>query len=212
MGGEVKLLTISIATVQSRSSLLSRLLWTLEQQLNNNIEVLVHTHPTLPLGDKSNQMWAEADGEFIMRVDDDDLVSSDYVFRVTNELVMGADYVSYNALYTLNGRFSGVYPHDIERGVNDPSSDIRALSPMMVIPTEVARTHPHGNNMTSDFDWSEAVMRSWKPDNPVYIDRVLYHYDCWPMHSLPNTPDGMMRPQRDVGQWPYNRERFRWIT
>lgn len=208
----MKLLTIAIATIPSRSSLLSRLLWTLEQQLNGNVEVLVHTNPTLPLGDKSNEMWAQADGEYVVRVDDDDLVSNDYMSRVTNELVMGADYVGYNALYTVNGRYSGVYPHDIERGTNDPGSDIRALSPMMVVPTKVARAHSHGNNTTSDFDWSQAVMRSWTPEHPVYIDRVLYHYDCWPAYSLPTTPDGVTRAQRDVGWWPYDRKQFRWVT
>lgn len=203
------LLTIAVATVPSRASLLSRLLWTLSAQLEPRVEVLVHGGPA-PLGDKSNEMWALARGRFVARCDDDDLVSADYVSSLLLALDAGADFVGFNVLYTVDGTFVGEYPHDYERGENHPGASVRSVSPMMVLPTEVARRHPHGNVRTSDFEWAGAVMRDWKPQQPVYIDRVLYHYDCRPDHSL--SPSGEVPlAQRDVGKWPYDPERFRWV-
>lgn len=190
---------------------MSRLLWTLEPQITENVEVLVHTDATKPLGQKSNEMWREASGEYVARIDDDDLVSGDYAWSIISNLVWGADYVGFTALYTIDGVYQDEYQHDWQHGSNKHGSMIRAVSPIMVIPKFVALKHSHGDERESDFDWSERVHSGYRPVRPVSINRVLYHYDCWPEYSLPNTPDGTDRVQRDVGQWPYDESKFKWM-
>lgn len=202
-------LTLCVATVPSRTSLLSRLLWTLEPQLRGDVEVLVHADPMKPLGVKSNEMWREASGDYVARIDDDDLVSSDYVTQIMARLATGHDYVGFTALYTVDGQYVGEYEHDWEHGSNEHWSMVRAVSPIMVVPTSVALKYAHGNERESDFEWSDRVHNGYQPLKPASIKRVLYHYDSWPEHSLPNTPDGVKRKQRDVGTWPYTPSKFK---
>ena len=88
---------------------MSRLLCALEPQITQNVEVLVHRDATKPLGQKSDEMWREASGEYVARIDDDDLVSSDYAWAIISNLVGGADYVGFTALYTVNGEYVAYY-------------------------------------------------------------------------------------------------------
>lgn len=204
-------LSLLVATVPARASLLSRLLWTLESQLIEDVEVLIHADPGKSIGDKSNEMYAAASGDFVARIDDDDTVAQDYVVMLTDVLDLGADFIGFKVLHTIGGVYSAEYPHDYSRGVTDPGAAIRGISAQMVLPTAVAREVSFGNGYHDDFAWARAVTQTWKPSLPAYIDRALYHYDYWPAHSLPSVPDGLDRPQRDVGTWPYDEGKFRWI-
>lgn len=204
-------LSLLVATVPARASLLSRLLWTLESQLVDGVEVLIHAAPDLPIGTKSNELYAAASGEFVARIDDDDLVAQDYVIMLADVLDLGADFVGFKILHTVNGVYDAEYPHDYTRGQTEPGAVIRGISAQMVLPTEVVRGVSFGNSYHDDFAWAQAVTKVFTPKMPAYIDRALYHYDYWPAHSLPTAPDGLNRPQRSVGAWPYDRRKFRWI-
>lgn len=202
-------------TIESRASLLSRLLWTLQPQLTDEVEVLVHNTELTPVGTKTDELHTAATGQFAAQIGDDDLVSSDYVSSILRELNAGADFVGFSVLHTINGAYGAEYPHDPTRGRTVPGAKIRGMSTLMAIPTEVRRAHPFGNGYHDDFTWAAAIERDWKPQKPAYVDRALYHYDYWPAHSLPTVPEngGTNRPgQRFVDLWPFDREKFTWVS
>lgn len=206
-------LSILVATVSSRKSLLTRLLWTLEPQLNSHAEVIIHTSDTLPMGDKFNELYARANGNLAVQVDDDDLVPADYVDTVLTCAVKGADYVGHNILYTVNGIYQETYISDPRNASHIPygaNPKVRHVTPKCPVDTHEARKHLFGNHFSTDYDWVKALISGGYPYNPAFVDKVLYHYDCWPEHTLGTTPPHTT-PQRDVGWWPYDEHNFKWL-
>lgn len=208
----VTVLSILVPTVKSRRSLLSRLLWTLDpQNLNPEVEVIVHPSMHLGMGDKLNELYAAAKGRYACVVDDDDLVPPNFTASLLRAMEdRSVDFVGFRVLYTENGSYVAEYPHDPTRGTNSAGAVIRSLSKACAIEVEMARAHPFGNETSSDFQWVDALLASGYPRNPVYLNEVLYHYDCWPQHSL-HPSDGYVPTQRWVGEWPHRKGHFRWL-
>jgi hypothetical protein len=210
-------LTICIPHTTSRASLLSRLLWCIQQQAWPPLEVIVHGGRG-PMGDKLNEMFAQAQGEYIVCVDDDDLLDGNFSSRLyeggKGRLAMATrtDFIGYRILALRNGCYWLDVAHDISR---DPSctwqGTDRGVSPKCLIRTTIARKHTFGNHYTADREWSRNVQRDVRTH--TFIDAPLYVYDWWPDHMLGTHPDDHPdRPQRDVGQWPYDPELVRWLT
>ena len=155
-------LTICIPTIPERQSLLSRLLWTLEQQTRNGLEVLI-SDGHRPMGDKLNEMFAHAQGDYVVAVDDDDLVASDYVLRLnaTTRLLgsfggEGVDFIGYDILWLEDGKYAGRVSHQIDGDTSWSTLD-RGVSPKCPVRTEIARRVRFGNEYTADRKWSAEV-------------------------------------------------------
>lgn len=200
-------LTICIPTVPGRESLLSRLLWTLQPQVGEVCEVLI-SPGRRPMGDKLNEMFAEAKGDYVVAVDDDDLVATDYVSSLP--LGRNVDFHGYDILWTENGRYAGTVRHHLD---GDPSWTTldRGVSPKCPVRTEIARRVRFGNEYHADRIWSAAVHEQCEAG--AYIPAPLYHYDHWDAHMVGTSPDDPRfgRPQRDVGMWPFDPEAFTWL-
>ena len=79
-----KKLSILICSLASRADKLQRLMNVLQPQINDSVELLVKTdNGEMPIGKKRNLLLEEASGAYIAFVDDDDLVSEDYVKNKT---------------------------------------------------------------------------------------------------------------------------------
>jgi hypothetical protein len=96
-------LSILIPTVPSRLAVLGNLLDILTPQLTQEIELLALTDNCLrPLGTKRNLLLNMAQGRYVIHLDDDDLVTDDFVRRVLAASLEDADVVSYDSEATLN--------------------------------------------------------------------------------------------------------------
>ena len=96
-------LSILIPTVPSRLAVLGNLLNILTPQLTPEIELLALTDNCLrPLGTKRNLLLNMAQGRYVIHLDDDDLVTDDFVRRVLAASLEDADVVSYDSEATLN--------------------------------------------------------------------------------------------------------------
>ena len=97
------LLSVLIPSIPERLPSLTRLL----QRLNSadpRLEVIVALdNRRRPLGYKRNSMAAQAQGRYICHVDDDDLVSEDFVERLLPECLGDADLIAFDATCSLNG-------------------------------------------------------------------------------------------------------------
>lgn len=209
------MLTICIPTIPARRSLLSRLLWTIQQQDGDGaFEVLV-ADGDWPLGDKVNTMFAAATGSHVVVVDDDDNVSDDYVYRIMMQLHWHpeVDMVGYHLRWTEQGRYMASPLH---HGDGHPDHGVEDRGASVKTPTrvEIARAHPMGNDYYADNRWAHEV----HPEiaTHVTIRRHLYLYDHWNDRMVGTDLNGeqsswFKRPQRDVGQWPYDAGLFTWI-
>lgn len=213
-------LSILVATVSSRASLLSRLLNNLDYQLQahdpSQVEVIVHRSDTKPMGQKFSELYRAANGILSVQVDDDDQVAANYITRIL-DVSKGHDFIGYKVMVTNNGslRDKAVYEINPQKRRDHPpyGSDterIRVLTPKCPLLTARARMFPFLNFVGADWFWVEDVIRDGFPFNPVFINRELYHYDCWPDHTLGTKPEEWTE-QRQVETMGYDKRQFTWI-
>jgi glycosyltransferase involved in cell wall biosynthesis len=80
-------LSILICNLFSRNELLCRLLKILELQKTDAVEILIASdNGEISIGKKRNTLLDKATGEYISFVDDDDLVSENYVSSILNAI------------------------------------------------------------------------------------------------------------------------------
>lgn len=199
-------LTICIPTVPGRESLLSRAL----HSIPRDVEVLI-ADGRRPMGDKLNEMFAVAQGEFVMSLDDDDYLDGNF-WQVARELVDPVvDFYGYDILWLEDGKYAGTVKHRLGGDTTWATLD-RSVSPKCPVRTEIARRVRFGNEYSADRTWSEAVAEQC--DGGYYLPLPLYVYDHWNDHMVGTSPDDPRfgRSQRDVGMWPYDREAFTWLV
>lgn len=108
-------LTILIPTLPKRVHLLNRLLQVLLPQVDANvIEVLFNSDRDCTIGEKRNRMIAQAKGEYVCFIDDDDLVSDDYVSLIMQGIDKGVDCCSLTGLYKPDNGPEQVFIHSIK--------------------------------------------------------------------------------------------------
>lgn len=192
-------LSILVATVDGRESLLSRLLWTLEQQLTDEVEVIVCGGWT-GFGTKVNQMRQIAKGDFTVVVDDDDNVTPDYIEKVLPLLTEGIDYLDYGVLHTEDGKFNNVLFSKVPFVVHHKCP----------VRNSIAKNIPMGDGYHDDRAWS--AIASSSVGTKGELNRYMYLHEYWDTGTVGTEPTGKNQDnQRDVGTYPYNKEKFVWL-
>lgn len=201
-------LSILIPTVETRRSLLSRLLFTLEEQLTPEVEVLIYDG-WIPFGDKLTHMFQIAKGRYTVVVDDDDLVASDFVEQILRASIGDPDYIAYKVLHLQDGKFAGSVASSIHGDRNWQKSPY-TVHHKCPVKQEFSRQVPMGNHYRCDRDWSVDIAEFTKTQ--VQIDKHLYTYDYWSSGTVGTEPsDKNKDTQRDVGMYPYNKDAFTWL-
>jgi glycosyltransferase involved in cell wall biosynthesis len=80
-----KKLSILICSLKSRKKLLDELLYVLEKQIDDTtpVELILNVdNGEKTIGEKRNELIQKANGEYSCFVDDDDMVSDDYIYRI----------------------------------------------------------------------------------------------------------------------------------
>ena len=102
-------LSILILSITQRANLLDRLLIQLNNQVSENdlhnvVEILTCIDSgEQSIGSKRNYLKNKASGEYICFIDDDDLVSNDYLICILNELDKNYDIVGFFVEHIKNG-------------------------------------------------------------------------------------------------------------
>lgn len=215
------ILSVLIPTISSRASTLSRSLWYLQHQtLDAEFEVIVHQGDTVGLGDKINRMIADARGDYIVMVDDDDHLVPHYMAAVLPKLIQlvepddRPDFLGYKILALRDGQYWLSIAHDAKNPFGNPTLN-RGVCNKMPIRREIAAKVPFGNDYTDDWPWSGAVHALIRTSD--FVDDHLYVYDWWPDSMAFRDYTSVWQPhekfsdQRDIGEWPFDPERVRWL-
>lgn len=85
-------LSILICTIVGREEKLIRLLGRLEKQTNEQIEILIEKdNKEIKIGTKRNLLLERAKGDYICFIDDDDMVTKDYIPKILQALTTNPD-------------------------------------------------------------------------------------------------------------------------
>lgn len=99
-------LSILIATMPSRKDSFARLLNRLDSQLpmNGSVEILWDDSMEYNIGVKRNKLLDRANGEYIVYIDDDDMVERDYVRKILIAAKDKPDCIGISGIITTDGK------------------------------------------------------------------------------------------------------------
>lgn len=176
--------TIAILTVAEREHVFRRLLNRLEPQIGDrDIEVLIADQEDWTVSHKRQWCLDQAAGDYFCFIDDDDLVSQNYVEAIY-PLLDGVDYIGFQLQYYEEGIPWKPTFHSLRYGTHAIEADeygfYRGVSHLNPIRTEIARQGKYYGGFGEDNRWCDQV----EPKTEHYIDEVMYHYYFSPITSL----------------------------
>jgi len=200
------MITIAVCTIPTRASLLTRLLFSLNDQLEpykDKVEVVI-ADGWGKQSDKFNSIVADAPKGFIALIDDDDYLSPNYVEQVVkaayskDKLRDGIDYIGYQILMTYDGKF-----HEITSD-KEASGDYYSIK--CLFNTDIMKQLKLEPNISDDVTLAHKAGAMSK--GYYFIDDILYYYDFWVNNSVFRNP--VDAKQRDIGEYPFDKSNFTW--
>jgi hypothetical protein len=180
--------TILIPTIGERAELFRRLMTDhlLPQVDRAGGRVLVRAwlnNGSPPLPEIRQRMVMAAATPYLSFVDDDDLVSPDFVPEVLRALESGPDYVGFRVQCYSNGAPTAVAHHSLahRRWYNDRRGgrylrDISHINPMRTRLAQGADFRRVRPGRPEDRAWVEQLRAQRTLRTEVVIDRIMYHY------------------------------------
>jgi len=175
-----KLLSVVICSVPERIGYLSRLFARLVPQTKNKpVEILVITdNRSMSIGDKRQHLQELARGKYICHVDDDDMISEDFIDTLLDKIrESNYDCINYICMVSINGGpqkacyYSKDYTH-----TNLEDRYLRKPNCRCCYKTEVALKHKFsGLEFGEDDEWGARASKDIKSE--CNIDKVLYYYE-----------------------------------
>lgn len=172
-------LSILICSVTNRvKTFLPRLLSVLEPQLNDNVEVLISVdNKKRTVGEKRNDLVNQSAGKYVVFVDDDDMVSSDYVYSLVEAQKENTDVITFDANRYVNDVFDKQVKYGVQyrKDSEDQKYYYRIPNHLMCFKRDVAMkvSYPY-KSFGEDADWARKVFYNIQSQHN--IDKVLYHY------------------------------------
>jgi len=170
-------LSILICTITGREDLLNRLLKMLERQTSKQVEILVEKDDKeMTIGTKRNRLLEQAKGEYVCYIDDDDMVSGDYIPRILKALETNPDCCGIEG--KINRRKNAnLFIHSTQYKTWFEKDGIYYRCPNHLNPVrrELALQVKFPNkNHGEDIDYSYGILPLLK--NEVYIKEPIYFY------------------------------------
>jgi len=177
---KIDLSIIICSLTERRNEFLDRLLLQIEKQTlgRDNVEIIVLTdNAKRPIGTKRNDGLAIAQGKYVCFVDDDDMVSDDYVVSILEEIRnWHPDVIVFDAVISFNGEGQKLVKYGREYDHTESGEAyFRRPNHLMVHKksniTEFFRDVKTGE----DDEWASRMLDRIVTQSR--IDKVLYHYD-----------------------------------
>lgn len=148
-----------------------------EQASDKSVEVLyLGDNKTRTTGYKRNQLLYLAGGDYVVFIDDDDDVESDYVDTILYGIDRGTDVVNFQVMYHCKDYNREVfYSAAFKQDQNLPDKFLRIPNHLMCIRSNIARAVMYPDlTFGEDADFAKRLLPFIKTE--YNIDKVLYHY------------------------------------
>lgn len=173
------ILSILICSLWKRAADFARLLNVLDQQLTNDVEILTEIdNGEITTGAKRNKLLEKAKGEYVVFIDDDDLVSETYIKDILEAAKDGNDAIVFKGWVTTNGTNKRYFELSKDFGyVTLNGIYYRYPNHIVPIKREIASQFKfpdivHGE----DYDWATQIHKSGLIKTETKIDKELYFY------------------------------------
>lgn len=183
-------LAILICHLPERADKLRRLLNILEPQIERfKDQVFYKVHdagPAMPTGTKRNQMIEQSASEYLCFVDNDDVVSENYISEIIKALESNPDVVTFDGYmteYGLNRRnFTIRLGSEYYEDKNDPQFYYHRFPNHLAIfkRDKINRFKFPPIWQMEDYTWAKQIHDSGVLKTEVHINQSLYWYDCNP--------------------------------
>lgn len=180
----MKKLSILVLTVSNRKEYLNRLMSVLKPQITDEVELLIESDSgENSIGKKRNSLISKSIGEYVCFVDDDDVVSSDYVSKILNSLNDDPDCVGIHLLHFNDGVLGGFTYHSLryKTWFESPETSLgikryyRNPNHLNPIKRSIAVLCPFPEvSWGEDRNYSMNVLQHLKTEN--YIIEPIYYY------------------------------------
>lgn len=185
-------LAILIVTLVRRRQFFARLMRRLEPQLNSRVQVYtLEDSGAEKIGEKRQRMIESVAGPggsgepYLCFIDDDDLVSDNYVRSITGALDQQPDVVGFRLKYYEDGKLKGHSMHSVrsKRWSSEMLRDgtarhYRTPNHLNPVKSEMALSVGFKPMQTGeDADYSERLYKKYPQMNEVFVDEYLYIYE-----------------------------------
>lgn len=175
-------LSILIPTLTERYKLLHRLQRTLLPQVERYPgRVFVHYNDqgrSVCIGDKRNQLVSMVTTEYLVQIDDDDMISTNYISEILKAMESSPDVITFNGYMTTNGHSRKNFVIKLgERYEERNGVYYRFPNHLAAIKTELARRVPFPRVTSGeDYAYAKALRDRSILKTSVHIEQYLYHY------------------------------------
>lgn len=175
-----KRLSILICSLEERKDLLDRLLYRLKPQKDDRVEILTEVDDRkILIGKKRNILMRRATGQYVAYVDDDDLVSFDYVRKILKATKKSPDCCGMEGIITFRGKYPCKFIHSKKYKHWSQKDGVYYRPPNHLNPIkrEIARHFPFPElNKYEDRNYSTRAYSHLKSE--IYINDPIYFYLC----------------------------------
>lgn len=177
--------SILIPTMKSRETLFLKVLAEVQRQISQiktaKIEVLYESdNGELTLGAKRNVLISRASGKYCCFVDDDDVISPNFLKTFLPMLNSDYDCASFVGAYYYKGKFIKLFYHslDVKEWYETEDRFWRSPSPLNMIKTDICRAVPYADiRNTEDHEFSKRLVESGLLKKEYKIPFIpIYHY------------------------------------
>lgn len=175
----MKKLSILICSLREREKSLNKLLEVIEPQRTSEVEIILDTdNGEVTTGFKRNRLLNAAFGEYISFIDDDDLVSNDYIVKILKAIETSPDCCGMEGLITFQKKnITRKFIHTIQCSEWYEKDHIYYRCPNHLSP--VKRIHALATKFPDitvgeDHDYSTRLFPLLKTE--VYINNPIYYY------------------------------------
>lgn len=173
-----KRLSILTVTMESRKEIFYNLAKALKAQSNNTIEMLANSDQgQKSIGQKRNELLEASKGDYVVFVDDDDMISPYYTSAILGALERSPDCVGIEGIITLNGIGPKKFIHSVQYQDWYEQDNIyyRCPNHLNPIKREIALDVKFPNqSWQEDKSFSEGL--KGKLVTEVYINTPIYYY------------------------------------
>lgn len=177
------LLSILICTIEGREEELDKVRSELDRQIAQSgasIEILTFSDDkSIPVGDKRNKLLSIANGKYTCFVDDDDMVSPNYIKHIIQGLNQDVDCVGIKGIITFSGKNPRTFIHSIQYDKYFENGGVYYRPPNHLNPIkrEIALKFKFPvKNCGEDTDWAMSICKAKALRSEWYIEEPIYYY------------------------------------